>query len=49
MLKWLRYLNPNNIILIKRLVDAIEVVVRLIEQIFPNSNPNRKPSDTEKD
>ena len=31
---WLRFLNPANIILIKKIVDAIEALVRLIEELF---------------
>lgn len=33
-LKWIRFLNPANLILIKRIVDALDALVRLIEQLF---------------
>jgi hypothetical protein len=29
-------------------VDAIEVVARLLEEIWPNANPRKNPSDSEK-
>lgn len=40
LLKWLRFLNPSNILLIKKIVDALEALVRLIEELFPN--PTKK-------
>lgn len=45
MLKWIRWLNPANLILLKRLLDAIEVAVRLIEEIWPNPGDDKKRSD----
>jgi len=35
---WLRFLKPSNILLIKKIVDAIEAVVRLLEELFDNHN-----------
>lgn len=41
--KWLRFLNPANLLLIKKIVDAFEALIRLIEELFPN--PDKKDKD----
>jgi len=34
LLDWLRFLKPQNILLIKKIVDAIDALVRLLEELF---------------
>lgn len=41
--KWLKFLRPSNMVLIKKIVEAFEALVRLIEELFPN------PDDKDKD
>lgn len=43
LLQWLKILNPDNIILVKKIVDSFEALVRLIEELFGN------PDDKDKD
>lgn len=44
LLKYLKYLNPANILLLKEIIDAIETLVRLIEKLFNCDNSH--DSDT---
>ena len=36
ILEWLKFLNPSNILLIKKIVDAVEALIRLLEELFAN-------------
>ena len=40
--KWLKFLSPGNILLIKKIVDAVESLIRLIEELFPNPREEEK-------
>jgi len=44
LLSWLKFLNPSNILLIKKIVDAIEALVRLLEELFdkPDDKDDKK-------
>jgi len=39
--QWLRFLSPGNILLIKKIVDAIEALIRLLEELFDNKDKDK--------
>lgn len=42
ILAWLKFLNPANLVLVKKIVDAVEALVRLIEELFGNPDDKDK-------
>jgi len=40
--KWLKFLSPGNIILLKKIVDAVEALVRLIEELMDSPDDKNK-------
>ena len=40
-LKWIKFLNPKNLILIKKIVDALDALVRLIEELFDKTEEDK--------
>ncbi len=38
---WLKFLSPGNILLIKKIVDALEALVRLLEELFDNNDQEK--------
>lgn len=42
LLEWLKFLNPANLLLIKKIVDAVEALVRLIEELFGDTDNEDK-------
>jgi hypothetical protein len=40
---WFKWLNPANLLLLKDIIDLIEAIIKKIEELFGDDEPDPKP------
>jgi hypothetical protein len=45
--KYIKWLSPGRLLLLKKAIDALEILLRLLEKLFDKTEDNPKPDPKE--